>query len=336
MDLRRLNYFLAVVENGSVSRAAAALHIAQPALSRQVHALERDLDLTLFTPHRGRLVLTPAGQAFAAMAKDLSHRAERLASATEALRFGSTARITIAATPTTTKDLLAPFVATLRPPQPLVLTRPAHHFELPALLRADADMIVSPVPVDDRYATRRLHAIPVVAYVALDHPLARAGATTIALADLVRERVITSSRSAVSRTVLDLATSTAGLTYADVHVCDDGATVQALASAGQGVGILTERPDFGAHRLDVTDSHGARIDTLHVSLQLAWDPEHYAVDTITELASGIQAFQASMTGADVEAGRDVESFVPEDDRDEGGQDTSARAGSAGRSTSGRR
>jgi len=43
MDLTRLRYFVAVVESGSFSRAAAALHLSQPALSRQVLLLEEEV-----------------------------------------------------------------------------------------------------------------------------------------------------------------------------------------------------------------------------------------------------------------------------------------------------
>jgi DNA-binding transcriptional LysR family regulator len=48
MDVRRLRYFLAVVDHGSVNKAAAALHVAQPSLSQAIRALERDLGLDLF------------------------------------------------------------------------------------------------------------------------------------------------------------------------------------------------------------------------------------------------------------------------------------------------
>lgn len=61
MDLRRLEYFLAVVEYGSVTVAASALHIAQPSLSQSIRALERDLGVTLFDRSRGRL--SPTAQA---------------------------------------------------------------------------------------------------------------------------------------------------------------------------------------------------------------------------------------------------------------------------------
>ena len=63
MELRQREYFLAVAEHGSVTRAARALHVAQPSLSDALRGLERRLGTTLF--HRvGRgVVLTAAGEA---------------------------------------------------------------------------------------------------------------------------------------------------------------------------------------------------------------------------------------------------------------------------------
>lgn len=64
MELRELRYFQAVVSAGSVSAAARAIHIAQPALTRQIKALEQEIGVTLLTRHVSGVELTVAGQAF--------------------------------------------------------------------------------------------------------------------------------------------------------------------------------------------------------------------------------------------------------------------------------
>ena len=62
MDLKQLRTFVAVAELGTVSKAALRLHIAQPALSRQIIGLETELGLTLFDRVGGRLLLTGEGE----------------------------------------------------------------------------------------------------------------------------------------------------------------------------------------------------------------------------------------------------------------------------------
>ncbi len=61
LDLRHLRYFLAVAEAGHVGRAARRLHLAQPALSRQIRDLEADLRVELLTRGPKGVTLTPSG-----------------------------------------------------------------------------------------------------------------------------------------------------------------------------------------------------------------------------------------------------------------------------------
>ncbi|WP_433917627.1 LysR substrate-binding domain-containing protein [Streptomyces canus] len=62
LDLRKVRYFAAVADQLHFGRAADELHIAQPALSRQIRALEQDLGASLFTRDRHGVALTDAGR----------------------------------------------------------------------------------------------------------------------------------------------------------------------------------------------------------------------------------------------------------------------------------
>src|SRR5256885_4904307 len=63
VHLRYLRYFVAVGETRNLSRAAAQLHMAQPALSRQIRVLERELGVDLLERHPKGVTPTPAGEA---------------------------------------------------------------------------------------------------------------------------------------------------------------------------------------------------------------------------------------------------------------------------------
>ena len=69
MELRTLRYFLAVVREQNITRAAEVLHVTQPSLSRQMAQLERELGATLFLRGK-RLTLTDAGALLAHRAED--------------------------------------------------------------------------------------------------------------------------------------------------------------------------------------------------------------------------------------------------------------------------
>lgn len=71
MDLRQLRYFLAVVEEGSVTRAAARLHLTQPPLSAQLARLEHELGVPLLVRHRRGVDATEAGRGLAEHARRL-------------------------------------------------------------------------------------------------------------------------------------------------------------------------------------------------------------------------------------------------------------------------
>ncbi len=61
MDTRKLAYFVQIVDSGSITKAAAALHVAQPALSQQVSALENELKQRLLIRSKQGVKPTAAG-----------------------------------------------------------------------------------------------------------------------------------------------------------------------------------------------------------------------------------------------------------------------------------
>ena len=71
MELRTLRYFVETADAGTVSAAADAVHVTQPALSRQLRQLERELGTNLFDRVGGRLLLSPVGRELLPLARDI-------------------------------------------------------------------------------------------------------------------------------------------------------------------------------------------------------------------------------------------------------------------------
>jgi DNA-binding transcriptional LysR family regulator len=88
IELRHLRYFLAVAEELNFSRAAERLHIAQPALSAQIRALETRLGSELFIRTTRKVELTPTGRLFALDARDIVQRADAAFARAEAAARG--------------------------------------------------------------------------------------------------------------------------------------------------------------------------------------------------------------------------------------------------------
>ena len=89
MGLHHLRYFVAVAEEGHISRAAARLRISQPSLSAQIQYLEREVGVALVRRHARGVTVTAAGEAFLERARVALGAA---ASAIEAARRAETAQ----------------------------------------------------------------------------------------------------------------------------------------------------------------------------------------------------------------------------------------------------
>ncbi|HCI5703148.1 TPA: LysR family transcriptional regulator [Klebsiella pneumoniae] len=110
MLLRQLSYFIAVAEHCGFSRAAAALHVSQPALSQQIRQLEAMLEVQLFDRSGRRIRLTDAGEIWLEYARRALRELEegrRALHDAEDLQHG---KLRIAMTPTFTTYMLGPLM----------------------------------------------------------------------------------------------------------------------------------------------------------------------------------------------------------------------------------
>ena len=123
MDERRLRYFLAVADHGSVTDAARQLHVAQPSLSQAIRGFESELGVQLF--HRvGRgLRLSPAGQALVGPARQVLRAIEEARNAITGVTELRTGTLEIAALATLAVDPMATLIGRFRDRHPGVQVR---------------------------------------------------------------------------------------------------------------------------------------------------------------------------------------------------------------------
>lgn len=184
LDLRLVRYFTVVAEHGHFGRAAAALHLAQPSLSRQIRRLEDQLGARLLDRGPQGSRLTDAGEDFLPRARALLRAAVRAAASTRAA--AEPRRITVG-------HIGGLFVTAAvrelrrRHPHAEVATLHVNWDEPhPALLDHRVDVVVArlPFPTDGLHVTV-LYDEPRVVVVPLDHRLA--GKESITLDDIADE-----------------------------------------------------------------------------------------------------------------------------------------------------
>lgn len=285
MELRTLRYLVAVVDAGSVTAAAKQVRIAQPSLSRQVRQLEEELGVGLFHRTGGRLALTPAGDQFVGIARDLLARADAAIAAASSLAAGRLDRVTIAAPPTTMTDVIAPFLATLGPEDPFPSVLEQDPRGVYDAFRSGADLAISTDQPPQRYAEMMLAVLPVWLYVPPEHPWA--ARTAVELGELAEQTLIVLPTVYKPRQVIDRAAEEAGLRFPQLVETGSAEVAQALTAAGRGLAVVSDDSRFGLSGLRILDGHG---NMLVLRLYAAWEPEHHAAPAIAALARRISQF----------------------------------------------
>ncbi|GAA4485730.1 LysR substrate-binding domain-containing protein [Rhodococcus olei] len=139
MDSRQLRYFLAVVEHGSVTRAAEILFVAQPALSQSLRALENELGVELFRRVPRGMELTVAGEALVGPARQVMESSRSADEAVRRIAGLAGGRLDLATPPDLAVDPIVALVARFRARHPRVwvnLIDPGSHSNVADLLRA--------------------------------------------------------------------------------------------------------------------------------------------------------------------------------------------------------
>jgi DNA-binding transcriptional LysR family regulator len=245
MDLRQLEYAVAVVDRGTFTAAAQALHVAQPSLSQGVARLERELGVALF--HRvGRgVVLTAAGEAMLEPARQALRAAATARSAVAAVAGLTGGHLDIVCLPTLAVDPAASLIGAFRRRYPDITVRVAEPEDpetLAAFVRTGiCEVGVTELPV----AGRELLARPLAAqeYLVVLAPGTEPAAKTrraVPIEQLAEWPLVTTPPGTSSRRQLDDAFALAGL-QPDIAVeTSHREMIVPLVLAGAGAALLPE------------------------------------------------------------------------------------------------
>ncbi len=297
MELRTVRYFLAVVDEGTVTAAADAVRVTQPALSRQLQLLERELGIELFERSAGRLALSPAGRALVPLARDLLNSAQMLQIGARLQAEGRLAQVTLAAPTTTLTDVVAPFIATLQPEDPTPQVFASDGLEATEALQRGADIVITNHRPRPPLSVLPIAVLPVWAYVPPEHPWART--EVVGLADLLAEVVIALPPVFSARQALDVAIERLRAAPHALVEASSGTVAQALAAAGRGVAVVSNDSRFGLHGVLIDGD----AEYLCVHLFAAWSPRHPAKNLLSSLSERLRDYVLARYGDSAEAWR---------------------------------
>jgi DNA-binding transcriptional LysR family regulator len=242
---RRLHVLRMVRQHGTVTAAARALHLTPSAVSQQVRALARDLDVALLQPAGRGVRLTPAADILLDHADRLYVGWEQAQADLHAHRHGDRGPLRICGFPSALSALLPAAATRLRQGRPplhlhVVQADPAESLDL--LVAGEVHLAIieaslaAPATTDERFAQELLFDDPLRLIVPFEHRLAQRD--EIALADAVDEDWVGGPVDGSYHQIERLACGAAGFTPRFVHRALDWSAYLAVVGAGLGVALL--------------------------------------------------------------------------------------------------
>lgn len=269
MNLDHLRTLIAIVEHGSLSGAARARRVSQPAITKQVQRMEAEMGLELLVRGPRRQVeLTPAGERLLAFARETLARFEALEQELAALKSMGQGQLLLAASTIPGEYLLPPLLAAFRAEHPQVevqMTISDTADVASRLLADEADVgVIGSTIEQPGLRLERLVSDEVVLAVPPDHPFARR--EQVAVEELRGQPLILREEGSGTRRSVEAALAQAGATLPrDSVVLILGSThaiLQAVAQ-GLGMGFVSARASWQAQ----ADGHLACVGLENVDLR---------------------------------------------------------------------
>ena len=294
MDLSQLRTLIHVAELGSLSKAADRMHIAQPALSRQMRLLEEELGVRLFVRHGRGMVITEQGRDVLAHAVRVMTELDEIRARTSDANAPLTGQIAIGMPPTVADIISVPLVAAFGKAHPKVMLRLVSAYTgylLDWLHRGEIDVAI----LYDPRAARSVRSQPLLLENLFLIGPKKAGFSTaraIPFKQLDGKRLLLPSVRHGLRTIVERCATEAGISLDVAVEANSYATLKDLVRGGHGWTILPLAPihhDIVARRLTAA----ALIDPVPVRrLVLSYPADRpvsrlarFAGETITSIVS---------------------------------------------------
>jgi DNA-binding transcriptional LysR family regulator len=253
MELRHLRYFVSVAEELHFRRAAEKLHIVQPALSKQISALEKELGVLLLERDRRHVTLTEAGRVFLEEAQEVLAQADGAVSRARAVSRGEVGRLTIGFIQPALAELLPRTLRVYRQHYPgvkLTIGESTSRATIERIASRSMHFAFTRLPIDPRpdLCSEVISEEPVMLAVPRGHRLAEQASVTVA--ELADEDLILIDRK-VEPELHDyyVATcNTAGFSPRVAHEVNSTWVALGLIAGGLGVGFAPSSARLAAQQ----------------------------------------------------------------------------------------
>lgn len=291
VNFRHLRTFAAIADAGGFARAATRLNLSQPALSRQIQALEAELGVPLFDRIGRRVQLTSEGEDLLRRSRRLLTEVESLGERARLLKDGETGILRIGATPQVIENLLASFLTQYRRHHPKVEVHLVEDGGVRLhgrLERGDVHLALMEA-ASARFQGRLLYPMHLLATLSRKHRFGRRA--VLEIAELADEPLLLLRRDFRSREWFDIACQVA---HIRPHVLLESAaphTLVALAATDYGIAILPSNAQAprGIVRTVPLVQRGASVGRW---AHIAWDPRRflapYAEQFVEELGASVR------------------------------------------------
>lgn len=243
MELRQLTYFLAAAQTQNFRKAAELCLVAQPALSRQIAALEAELGVPLFKRVKQRVALTPAGQEFASYARNALDLLQQGQQAMLRFQEGESGTVEIGCNRSLATVFLPTILATFQQQYPHIRHR-VRVDPTDAVIamveqgEVDLGLIFDPVAHSEMVIVEELFRQSLHLVVSAHHPLARAEPHTLTLERIIAEPLFLLGEASRLRKVLERIFMQRGLAVQPAVEIDSVEGLKEMVKQGNGVTLI--------------------------------------------------------------------------------------------------